>query len=738
MKYLLSLFFIIGVYVLIVSAVHPVYANICGGGNLLIGHGRYSCKDPGGNSCGTCGQPGSNCTYQFVPGSCSYSPAISESCQGMCLSACPGVNGYNPWACVQGSCSEVVGPTEDPSCSGGGGAEQCQTQLTCDNFVIIGGGQRQTGVQISSGPVPTINIVQGEMLQVQSNIYPGCQYWTRASYNWGDGTQCKDLAVFWGVRPNVTAENIFFCDRGVAKVAYYDSSGMATPIPRPTPGNHLTYLCHLGPDDPYEPNNHNLYYDLESYRPPATPNCDCTADGTTNKCSTLANDGRTTKRFDNPGQYIVTNTANTKGDGPPGSNAGCWIQVNVVTPTPIATNTPTPTPTLPATPTPWPFHLNASARQLNCGNNSIYLSRYVLNIKPGVFQDVAPAQYLNTNQVYTTNFNNYVCTAGTWYQTYIEYTQNGGPLQQQYSAIECESYDTITVTCPTATNTPVPPTSPPVPTSTPGAWVKLNTSSFTKRVPNGINNPTGYINRIPAVISPFDNTGDDNTTRVFINNKTFPLQKDPGVAIANNSDFGGASISSKGWLINDLKGTVDIQNFIKYAKSRKDYNVTDTNLTNIAANKINIISSGNLIIDNAKATSIVSVSNGNPLVLIVDGGDISFANDVTIFNAPKYPIVLMASNTNQSATLMFFLSGISPTVSEANGVFIADKIDTGIDGNMGLKIDGNIITDLFSNGRSRMLSSNLAPSVLITQDLDMYMKILPLMSNSIYEWDQLK
>ncbi len=82
---------------------------------------------------------------------------------------------------------------------------------------------------------------------------------------------------------------------------------------------------------------------------------------------------------------------------------------------------------------------------------------------------------------------------------------------------------------------------------------------------------------------------------------------------------------------------------------------------------------------------------------------------------------------------------ISDNTSEANAIFIADKINVGgTTTNQELIVNGNLVTSQLTNNRKRAPGENDKPALYVVKDMNMYMKTLDFMSRSTYEWTQLK
>lgn len=266
--------------------------------------------------------------------------------------------------------------------------------------------------------------------------------------------------------------------------------------------------------------------------------------------------------------------------------------------------------------------------------------------------------------------------------------------------------------CPTPTNTPTP-TPTPIP-----KWSKLKDASFSSI--NSLSNP------MPAVVVAYD--GDDNTNRTFIITAASNV---PGSVDAQSIDLNGASKSSKDWYTTAAQGfskttSMTPTDFLSYVKSRKDYS-NITNLHDISTNGYNnkiVVTSGNLTVDDSSINTSSSNLNNKNLVIVVFG-DLQMN---TVSFAPT------------SANIAFLVTGkitFADTTTYGKGIFVAPTIDIGTSANQGLKIVGNLIaqTTLTNN---RKWAVNSKPSLFILFDKSQYLSLLPYLSVSNYNWQQLK
>lgn len=243
----------------------------------------------------------------------------------------------------------------------------------------------------------------------------------------------------------------------------------------------------------------------------------------------------------------------------------------------------------------------------------------------------------------------------------------------------------------------------------PNHWTKLKDTSFFSG--NALNNP------IPAVISAYDSS--DTTTRYFIINST---NYDPGIVAAPSIELNNVDPSSKKWQTT-LTSAVSLStsDFLNYVKSRKDYH-TITNFNDINTNNYNntiVVSNTGITLDDTNKSNF---DNKN-LVVVVDG-------DLT-FNATAF--------TPTNAATAFIVTGtitFAPTTTEADAILVAPAINLGTTTNQGLKIVGNLSTSSLTNGR--LWTDNSKPSFFVVFNYNPYITLLPLLSTTDYNWQQLQ
>ena len=270
---------------------------------------------------------------------------------------------------------------------------------------------------------------------------------------------------------------------------------------------------------------------------------------------------------------------------------------------------------------------------------------------------------------------------------------------------------TITPTpTPTSTPTPTPtPTNTPTPTPTPipdNPWCKYKDASIITN--SAINNP------IPASpLTPYD--ASDPGNRVLVDSSS---ANSAGVVGAQSISIGGAQVSATGW---DITGATfspqfTIQEYIDYVRSKKSSMVNEGS---IVSGKINILS-GNQTITEA------SLSGKRPLIVIVEG-NITLSSTTNILNQANEPQVIISTGTITFST----------TMTEANGIYIANNINFGTTANQGLKIIGNLVTES-ALSCTRQWSDTKKPGVFIVFDPSHYIEMIEMLSTTTYDWRQIQ
>lgn len=237
------------------------------------------------------------------------------------------------------------------------------------------------------------------------------------------------------------------------------------------------------------------------------------------------------------------------------------------------------------------------------------------------------------------------------------------------------------------------------------AWIKLKNSSF--------GSLGSLTNVLPLNIAAYD--GDDDVLqRYFIINS---VGNDPGLVTAQTINTGTAAVSIKGWKADSYTRATALtpSTFTQYVKSRKEHQII-TNLSDLAEDKINLWQ-GNLTINNQ------ANFNNKKVVLIVTG---TVTLDMPNFQPANAALAILAQTIN-----------FTSSVNYAEGIFIAQTINTGSNTSQGLKIKGNLVAfSSFVNGRE--WPDNSQPSVFIVFDQEQYIDLLPYLSTANYEWRQIQ
>lgn len=263
------------------------------------------------------------------------------------------------------------------------------------------------------------------------------------------------------------------------------------------------------------------------------------------------------------------------------------------------------------------------------------------------------------------------------------------------------------------TNTPTP-TASPTPTPTipvaPGPWIKLKDTSFISA--NALDN------NIPAVPVLYD--ADDTPANAYFIRDVAGITAAPAINITglNAAAKTGSPEYKATYSPNSYSLTPN--SFLSYIKARKQH-TTITNINQITGSGIYVYS-GNLSINSSSSPfnqsyNIVLIATGTVTVTRV-------APDTTF--APGGSVAVIAPTIN-------FNAGIT----EANGIFIANNINTGTNVSQGLKMIGNLVAQTsFTNGRE--WADLNKPSLFVKFDPTHYVKLLPYLSTANYEWRQIQ
>jgi hypothetical protein len=271
---------------------------------------------------------------------------------------------------------------------------------------------------------------------------------------------------------------------------------------------------------------------------------------------------------------------------------------------------------------------------------------------------------------------------------------------------------------------------PPPATPTPAPWVQLNAGSF--------QSPYSLFDKIPLAPAPYSGIGFGQTN--FITSNGSP-QQDAGAVTANGINLQSinpsGAVSVKKWSNSSYvaEGT-NISDFIQYIKAKKTYHVI-SNFSNLSPNNIYVIqNNNNFVIDSTNETALY---NAAPIVLLFENSNVSI--NVASFNPSNAAITILASgltgggeSIENPGRITFSTDKVITTT--ANGLFIANEVDTGTTSDQGLQITGNLIAGSLSNGRQ--WANNNRPSLYVVNNIGQYMKVLNLLSKSTSEWTQLQ
>ncbi|OGK19454.1 hypothetical protein A3G67_00645 [Candidatus Roizmanbacteria bacterium RIFCSPLOWO2_12_FULL_40_12] len=236
------------------------------------------------------------------------------------------------------------------------------------------------------------------------------------------------------------------------------------------------------------------------------------------------------------------------------------------------------------------------------------------------------------------------------------------------------------------------------------SWIKIKNGSFASSL--NVSNP------IPLSVTSYDL--EDDGSRLFI---MASAGNDPGAATARALNIGTADPSSKGWKADYQKlGVLNPATFLEYVKARKEFKEID-NLSELETGKIHVWTGGDLTIEDAsKFDNIKGV--------LISTGTVNITKD---FKPSSASVAIIANSIT--------FAGDPEPVEEAEGLFVAETINTGETAAQGLKITGNLVaaSGLTNN---RTWGSNSRPGIFIIFNPTLYMELLPYVSVSKYEYQQ--
>lgn len=224
-------------------------------------------------------------------------------------------------------------------------------------------------------------------------------------------------------------------------------------------------------------------------------------------------------------------------------------------------------------------------------------------------------------------------------------------------------------------------------------WFKIQNGSFSS---------SNLSFSIPAAVTKFDS--DDLGGRYLVDGESG--------TVTTNSTFPAAAtlpISEKNWSKENYSydQLMTPTGWFSYIKSRKKF-TTVTGLNEITKDGIYYYN-GDLSVSQAPAFNVVLVVNGTATI---------------------------TDNLTQTSGFALVATGqinIDSSVTQINGIFVTPNFDTG-GATAGLKVVGNISAATMNNDRD--LTDNSKPSVFILFDPNTYLKLLPYLSISKYDWRQ--
>lgn len=245
-----------------------------------------------------------------------------------------------------------------------------------------------------------------------------------------------------------------------------------------------------------------------------------------------------------------------------------------------------------------------------------------------------------------------------------------------------------------------------------GPWYKLKNTSFHKY--------NVLSNYIPSTVNAFDGT--DTTDRYLVIGNAGVVTSDTTI------DLNGAQATTSDWNKENSTRTVTFtrDSFLSYVQSKKNYTTisdsgaADMDDLNGAIDENGIYIWGGTNLD---FSSVPAALNTKEVIIIVNGtATISVAN----FNPAESVAIVAESMVFSNAT------------TNANGIFYGDTVSFGT-GNNPLKITGNVNSAATTNapGRERT-DDRFMPSLFIVFNTEIFIDLLPYLSNTSYSWTQLQ
>ncbi len=253
-------------------------------------------------------------------------------------------------------------------------------------------------------------------------------------------------------------------------------------------------------------------------------------------------------------------------------------------------------------------------------------------------------------------------------------------------------------------------------------WFKLSQTSFNSR-------QSSRQNYIPNNIQKFSVSDTDDSVvdrNIMIGSSGLLLQDgklEPG---ANSHINGEVVYSTNNWYTSGYTSTNDINysKYLEYLKARKDFNIISTTPLSAASFPTNGIYSVRGLAD---VTLDPTWFDGKTIVLIIENGK------TALFSADFIP------PNGGSVAILATKIDIDATVKEIDAILIGKTVTTGNSEVDGLKIKGNLIDEDVAGltlGRNRPDATR--PSLFVVFDPALYLKMLPYLSTSTYDWRQIQ
>lgn len=253
----------------------------------------------------------------------------------------------------------------------------------------------------------------------------------------------------------------------------------------------------------------------------------------------------------------------------------------------------------------------------------------------------------------------------------------------------------------------------------PDPWYKLKDASLNK-----INNHNPLV---VSNISKFAASDSDDCNTLPNCRKTIIGSSTAGILLSTGNynpgpNYNPIPASQPNWHQANYSSfnTSLISDFYEYAKARKD-------IKQIYA--VNDINSDGVYFIQTNGLTLSSIPSGRNFVLIVRNSNNLDYGNITI-NTDNF-------NSSNDKSVAFIANSITfdSSVQYANGIFIATNSITYQSTN-GLKIKGNLIST--SPISLQSLSDNSQPSLFIVFSAKMYLDLLPYLSTSTYDYQQIQ